>query len=63
MNTDSLSEVSMPKPSKFESKNFLTFNELSIPRKLVDSEMIITKDTASYSAINFCVSASSISPS
>ena len=53
----------MPKPSKFESKNFLTFNELSIPRKLVDSEMIITKDTASYSAINFCVSASSISPS
>ena len=61
--TDSLSEVSMPNPSKFESRNFLTFNELSIPRKLVDREIIMTKDTASYSAINFCVSASSISPS
>ena len=48
---------------KFGSKNFLTFNELSIPRKLVDREIIMTKDTASYSAINFCVSASSISPS
>ena len=55
--------VNTPKPSKFESKNFLTFNELSIPRKLVDSEIIMTKDTALYSAINFCVSASSIRPS